>query len=62
MERSRGTFLGVPAHMYRAAIRDATGWISSVIRRQPDRTFTHEVKLRFFRGFFSQRILERRFS
>lgn len=60
IERSRiGTLLGVPAHMYRAALGDAAAWASAAIAGRTDEAFAHEVKLRFFRGFFGQRVSER---
>jgi glycosyltransferase involved in cell wall biosynthesis len=63
MERSsRGAFLGVPAHMYRTALADAAGWLTSTMKGRPDLAFLHEVRLRFFRGFFGQRLTERRYS
>jgi glycosyltransferase involved in cell wall biosynthesis len=63
MERSSiGTFLGVPAHMYRSAIADAGAWLTAIVSGRRDRAFLHEVKLRFFRGFVGQRFTEGRYS
>jgi glycosyltransferase involved in cell wall biosynthesis len=63
IERSTvGSLLGVPAHMYRAAMRDVSGWITSALAGRTDEAFLHEVKLRFFRGFLGQRISERLYS
>jgi glycosyltransferase involved in cell wall biosynthesis len=60
IERSTvGSLFGVPAHMYRAAIGDTVAWISAAITGRTDEAFAHEVKLRFFRGFFAQRVSER---
>ena len=60
IERSTvGTLLGVPAHMYRAALGDAAAWIVAAITGRTDEAFGHEVRLRFFRGFFAQRLSER---
>lgn len=60
IERSTvGTLLGVPAHMYRAALGEAAAWISAAMTGRTDEAFAHEVKLRFFRGFFGQRLSER---
>jgi len=60
MERtSVGTFLGVPAHLYRSAGADVVGWIRAAIAGQADRAFLHETRLRFFRGFVHQRFAER---
>lgn len=60
MERSAvGSILGVPAHMYRSALADASGWIRAAIARRPDEAFLHETRLRFFRGFFHERVAGR---
>jgi glycosyltransferase involved in cell wall biosynthesis len=60
IERSTvGTLFGVPAHMYRAALGDAAAWIVAAIAGRTDEAFRHEVRLRFFRGFFAQRLSER---
>lgn len=56
VERSaRGTVLGVPAHLYRQAAADAAGWLRSVASRDSARAFHHELRLRFFAGFFLTR-------
>jgi len=56
MERTGvGTLLGVPAHLYRQALGDAIGWVRSTAVGEPARAFHHEVRLRFFRGFFRTR-------
>jgi len=63
MERSSlGTFLGVPAHLYRALATGAVAWIVAASRGHRDQAFAHEVKLRFIRGFLRQRFAERLFS
>jgi glucosyl-dolichyl phosphate glucuronosyltransferase len=59
---SRGSLFGVPAHMYRSALRDVAGWITAAVTGREGRAFEHEVKLRFFRGFFTQRFSERLYS
>jgi glycosyltransferase involved in cell wall biosynthesis len=62
MERSsKGSLFGVPAHMYRSAVTSAVGWIAAACQRRSAAAFTHEVRLRFFRGFLVQRLAERRF-
>jgi glycosyltransferase involved in cell wall biosynthesis len=62
MERSSiGSLFGVPAHMYRAALNDVVGLMTSVVTGRSDRAFLHEVKLRFFTGFCGQRFVERRY-
>jgi glycosyltransferase involved in cell wall biosynthesis len=59
MERSSiGSLFGVPAHMYRSALRDVAGWIFASVARQADQAFLHEVKLRFFKGFTAQRFAD----
>ena len=55
---SKGAILGVPAHVYRATIASAGSWIASLLTGRTDDAFTHEVRLRFLRGFFSQRVRE----
>jgi GT2 family glycosyltransferase len=60
MERTRrGTVLGVPAHLFRQAIRDAAGWVKAAAQRDAARAFHHEVRLRFFIGFIRTRSRER---
>jgi glycosyltransferase involved in cell wall biosynthesis len=54
-----GSLFGVPAHLYRSALAEAGAWLSDVLRGRRDHAFSHEVKLRFFRGFFGQRVTER---
>jgi glycosyltransferase involved in cell wall biosynthesis len=59
-ERSRvGAFLGVPAHVYRSALREAAGWGASVLTRRTAAAFAHELRLRFLAGFTVQRIFNR---
>ncbi len=60
-QTSTGSLLGVPAHMYRAAMASAVGWIAAAGRGRSGQAFMHEVRLRFFRGFLTQRLAERRF-
>jgi glycosyltransferase involved in cell wall biosynthesis len=55
---SAGPILGVPAHVYRSAIVTAGSWMASVLAGRSDDAFTHEVRLRFLRGFLSQRVRE----
>jgi len=38
------------------------GWVSAAVSGRSDEAFLHEVKLRFFRGFFGQRLSERLYS
>jgi glycosyltransferase involved in cell wall biosynthesis len=63
IERSNvGSLFGVPAHMYRSALEDVGAWLSAVITGRGDEAFVHETKLRFFRGFVGQRLMERLYS
>jgi glycosyltransferase involved in cell wall biosynthesis len=50
-----GTLLGVPAHMYRQALGDLIAWVRAKATRRADAAFRHEVRLRFFGGFFRTR-------
>jgi glycosyltransferase involved in cell wall biosynthesis len=59
---SRGSLLGVPAHMYRAGLEATAGWMSAALRGRMDQAFLHEVKLCFIRGFVARRFTERRYS
>jgi glycosyltransferase involved in cell wall biosynthesis len=54
-----GTLLGVPAHVYRSAIREAMAWVGSVLTRREAAAFAHELRLRFLCGFAVQRIQQR---
>jgi len=60
IERSNiGAFLGVPAHLYRSAIADAAGLLTSMVTGHPHAAFLHEMRLRFFGGFLGQRVRTR---
>jgi len=54
-QTSAGTLFGVPAHLYRQALGDLAGWVRHKVAGQPARAFHHEVRLRFFGGFFRTR-------
>ena len=59
-ERTRvGTVLGVPAHVYRSAMREASAWASSALRGHRSAAFAHELRLRFLTAFAVQRIFPR---
>jgi glycosyltransferase involved in cell wall biosynthesis len=61
LEHSRlGTVWGVPAHLYRQAARELAGWALAVLRHQPERAFAHELRWRYFRGFWRTRRRQRR--
>ena len=56
-ERSQlGTFLGVPAHVYRSALREVAGWGASLLSRRSAAAFAHELRLRFLVALAVQRI------
>lgn len=55
-ERSKLRFLGVPAHLYRQTAFEAVGWLKKILSGGTDEAFMHERQLRFFAGFFLQRI------
>jgi hypothetical protein len=56
VERSlTGRIYDVPAHLYRQAIRDATAWLKHLLRGDRDHAFKHELRLRFFCGYFHRR-------
>jgi glucosyl-dolichyl phosphate glucuronosyltransferase len=60
IERSSfGSIFGVPAHLYRTAISDGIGLITASLKGRSEQAFLHETRLRFFRGFFQQRVSER---
>ena len=55
-ERSRiGRIFGVPAHLYRRALKNALGWGISTIKNRPDQAFAHELHLRYVGGFLRKR-------
>jgi hypothetical protein len=57
MERSAlGTLLGVPAHLYRQAVRDCLCWIRASATGQNVDAFARELRLRFFGGFARTRV------
>jgi glucosyl-dolichyl phosphate glucuronosyltransferase len=57
VERSHaGTFLGVPAHIYRRAVGDFARWVGAIARGRRDEAFAHELKLRFVGGFLWTRV------
>jgi glycosyltransferase involved in cell wall biosynthesis len=57
MERTRlGTLFGVPAHLYRQALTDVIAWLRGKARADHVRALRHELRLRFFIGFFTTRL------
>jgi hypothetical protein len=57
-QTSVGTLLGVPAHLYRQALGDVGKWIAAKVTSNQAQAFLHEVRLRFFHGFFRTRVRE----
>jgi glucosyl-dolichyl phosphate glucuronosyltransferase len=55
-EASRGRLFDVPFHLYRQALVDSTTWLLNILRADTARAFEYEVKLRFFHGFYKQRL------
>jgi glycosyltransferase involved in cell wall biosynthesis len=58
-EKNGRRFLGIPAYMFRQAIRDGIEWVSCLARRDGDGAFRREQALRFFWGFLQTTLLER---
>jgi glycosyltransferase involved in cell wall biosynthesis len=58
-ERSRAALFGVPAHVYRSAVGEASAWALSLLRGRPSTAFAHELHFRFLAAFARQRIFER---
>jgi glycosyltransferase involved in cell wall biosynthesis len=59
-ERSRtGTVLGVPAHVFRSAIGEATACAASLLLGRRSVAFAHELRLRFLTAFAVQRMFQR---
>ena len=54
-----GTVLGVPAHVYRSALREVAAWAASLATGRLTKAFAHELKLRFLTAFAVQRIFQR---
>jgi glycosyltransferase involved in cell wall biosynthesis len=55
MDHSRLRLFGVPAHLLRSAARDGLRWLGSCVQRNWDAAFDAELRLRFFRGFLTER-------
>jgi glycosyltransferase involved in cell wall biosynthesis len=53
---SIGTLFGIPAHLYRQAVGDLARWAAAAATGNPATAFLHEVRLRFFIGFFRTRL------
>jgi hypothetical protein len=50
-----GRICDVPAHLFRAALRDATGWVNARLRGDECEAFSRDLRLRFFYGFVRTR-------
>jgi hypothetical protein len=53
-------FFGVPRYMYGDAARGAFGMLRSILKRDTDEAFAHELSLWILTGFFKERNLARR--
>jgi glycosyltransferase involved in cell wall biosynthesis len=58
IENARARLLGVPIHLYRQAAGDAVAWMAARLSGGSSRAFHHELRLRFFGGFFRTRTQE----
>lgn len=56
VEASRLRLIGVPAHMYRRAAGDLVGLMRGMLTKSKITSFRHETRLRFFAGFFRERL------
>jgi glycosyltransferase involved in cell wall biosynthesis len=59
-ERSSFRFAGVPGHLYKQTAVHALNWAWRIATVNTDSAFTHECRLRFFRGFLRARAYQRR--
>lgn len=57
-ETSRGHLFDVPFHLYRQAIADCLSWSINLLTADMAHAFERELNLRFFRGFYKQRLSE----
>lgn len=55
MERSSGRLFDVPGHLYRQAFADGVAWLKWFLLGKHDLAFAHEMRIRFFLGFFRER-------
>jgi glycosyltransferase involved in cell wall biosynthesis len=53
-----GRLFDIPAHAYRAAIRDAACWLARLCRGDVAGAFLFETRLRFFGGYFRTRVTD----
>lgn len=54
-EESSVRLFGVPGHLYRRAFRSGLGWLKCRLAGKRDAAFSHEIELRFFKGFYRRR-------
>ena len=52
---SRGSLMGVPAHLFRSAATDAAAWLRWLVTGDAARAFAAETRLWFFSGFLKER-------
>jgi glycosyltransferase involved in cell wall biosynthesis len=50
-----GRLFDVPAHLYRQAASDVTGWLKHALRGRAAQAFAHQSRLWFFVGFVGER-------
>lgn len=55
MEASSAKLFDVPAHLYKQAIENTFGWLKHSLSGNQAEAFWHEIRLRFFAGFFRTR-------
>jgi hypothetical protein len=56
MEASRrGRLLGVPAHVYRSALKEAVAWFTLRLSGRAAEAFVRETRLWFFSGYIMER-------
>jgi hypothetical protein len=59
-EGSRWSVFGVPMHLYRRTLGSGVRWAAHMLSGRTDAAFADECELHFFRGFFRQRVRQRR--
>jgi GT2 family glycosyltransferase len=54
-ESAAGRLFDVPAHLYRQAASDVTGWLKHALTGDAAQAFAHQSRLWFFAGFLGER-------
>ena len=60
MEKASWYLFGVPAHLYREALRNVTEFLKNSLRRKEEYAFLNEVHLWFFFAFWLERVQDTR--